>query len=168
MLHVGRSSTSLITGRTPLTIKPRPAHYLVDKFNDLPQLNELNGNVEARTQIFSGFMHELFGRNTLSDCKDDNWYLLMSRFPSMAGESELVDHSVIALAATFLANKQGDNQLIRHAVEIYNSAINGLARLLQRGCQPNLEMFYSMIVFHTYEVCCSSLGIRILILIPTN
>lgn len=77
----------------------------------------------------------------------------MSHFPSKAGESELVDRSVIALAATFLANKRGDNQLMRQGVEIYNSAINGLARMLQRSCHPSLEIFYSMIVFHTYEVC---------------
>lgn len=141
---------SLVTRRTPYGNTTRPAHRLVDKL--LPHPNELNGKVQVRTQIFSEFMNALFAHNVLSDCKDDNWYILMSHFPSMAGESGLVDRSVIALAATFLANKKGDAQLLRHGVEIYNSAINGLARMLQRDFQPTFDMFYSMIVFHTYEL----------------
>lgn len=99
-------------------------------------------------------MNTLFTHNTLLEGKDDSWYLLMAQFPRMAGESGLVDRSVISLAATFLAKKTNNTPLIRHGVEIYNSAIAGLARMLKRNCRPTLEMFYAMIIFHTYEVRC--------------
>ncbi|KAJ5928121.1 hypothetical protein N7466_007077 [Penicillium verhagenii] len=142
----------LVLTRTQNRETIRPVARFPNKIQPLPSQSRLNMSAQVRTQFFSGFMNTLFAHNTLTHGKDDTWYLLMAHFPSMAGESELVDRSVFAIAATVLARKTGDAHLIRHGVEIYNIAIAGLARMLQRNCKPTLEMFYAMILFHTYEL----------------
>jgi hypothetical protein len=109
----------LVSQHTPRGKTIRPVARYAEQFEPLASPFEINMGAEIRTQIFSGYMNTLFTHNTFLNGKEDSWYLSMTRFPSIASESELVDRSVIALAATVLANRTGDALLARHGLEIY-------------------------------------------------
>ncbi|KAJ5950012.1 hypothetical protein N7454_001596 [Penicillium verhagenii] len=106
---------------------------------------------EVRTQLFSTFMHTFFSRNTKTNSKDDTLYFLMAHFPILAGESELIDRSVIALVSAVLAKKANDSLLTRQGLEIYNSALDVMSCSLRRKAPPTSNMLYATILFHTYE-----------------
>lgn len=108
---------------------------------------------EVRTQLFSAFMGNFFAPNANINGKDDSLFFLMASFPTLAGESELLDRSVIALVSSFLAIKSNDKNLARQGLEIYNSALNAMTRALRRKSGLWPHMLYASILFHTYEVC---------------
>ncbi|OKL57640.1 hypothetical protein UA08_06981 [Talaromyces atroroseus] len=137
--------------------RKRPVRQLVGYLKPLALPTGFNMNAEVRTQLFSTFMDTFFAPDTSSlSGDDDTWYLLMTRFPALASESDLLDRAVIALVSLFLGKKTGDVRLGRHGTEIYSSALNVMARMLQRGCPPTLDMLYVGIVFHTYETLSSN------------
>lgn len=117
----------------------------------LPPFCEMSG--EVRTQLFSAFMDNFFAPSANINGKDDSLFFLMANFPTLAGESELLDRAVIALAFSFLAIKSNDKNLARQGLEIYNSALNAMNRALRRKSGSWPHMLYASIIFHTYEVC---------------
>ncbi|PYI05125.1 hypothetical protein BO78DRAFT_408525 [Aspergillus sclerotiicarbonarius CBS 121057] len=129
----------------------RPVPQLVGQLKPLALPAQFNMSAEARTQLFATFMHTFFACSSSLNGRDDTWYLLMARFPTMAGQSELLDRSVIGLASVFLGMKAADGQLAHQGLEIYNSALNAMARILQRNCPPTPAILYAAIVFQTYE-----------------
>ncbi|KAL4912771.1 hypothetical protein BDW62DRAFT_193988 [Aspergillus aurantiobrunneus] len=129
----------------------RPIPQLVGHLKPLALPAGFNMSAEARTQLFSTFVDTFFAPNTYLNGKDDSWYFLMTRFPTLAGESELLDRAVIALACVFMGRRIGDCHLAQHGVEIYNSALRLMAGVLQRKCPPTPDILYAAIVFHTYE-----------------
>ncbi|OJJ70244.1 hypothetical protein ASPBRDRAFT_181960 [Aspergillus brasiliensis CBS 101740] len=129
----------------------RPVPQLVGQLKPLALPARFNMSAEARTQLFANFMHTFFASNPSLNGRDDTWYLLMARFPTLAGQSELLDRSVIGLASVFLGTKTRDNRLAHHGLEIYNSALHAMLRILQRNRPPTAATLYSAIVFQTYE-----------------
>ncbi|BCS21860.1 Zn(II)2Cys6 transcription factor domain-containing protein [Aspergillus puulaauensis] len=115
----------------------------------LPSFCDMSG--EVRTQLFSAFMDNFFAPNANINGKDDSLFFLMANFPTLAGESELLDRSVIALAFSFLAIKSNDKNLARQGLEVYNSALNAMNRALRRKSGSWPHMLYASIIFHTYE-----------------
>lgn len=110
-------------------------------------------NAEVRTQLFSTFVKTFFAfPGAQVNSKDDSWYYLITRFPTLAGESELLDRSVIAFASVFLGKKRNDGALMRYGIEVYNSALNAMARMLRHNHPLSLHTLYATVVFHQYEV----------------
>lgn len=66
--------------------------------------------------------------------------------------SQLLDRAISALAAVFVGNKVGNEQLIRHGVGLYNNAIQVFARLIPRSGLPVQEVLCANVVFQLYEV----------------
>lgn len=110
-------------------------------------------SAEVRTQLYSTFMESFFAPYKNTNGKDDSLYFLLAHFPNLAGESELFDQSVIALASVFLGKKAGDELLARRGLEIYSSALNVMTRALRQKAPPTSHMLYATIILHTYEVC---------------
>ncbi|KAL4779164.1 hypothetical protein BJX76DRAFT_352042 [Aspergillus varians] len=136
----------------------RPVRQLVWHLKPLSLPFFCSMSAVVRTQLFSAFMDTFFAPNPNINGRDDSFYFLMANFPTLAGESEPLDRSVIALVCSFLATKSNDSHLARQGLEIYNSALNAMARALQKmsGSEPN--MLYATIIFHTYETLYSSDG----------
>ena len=138
---------------TPNGQAKRPVRQLVGHINPLGLPPVFNMSAEVRTQLYSTFMETFFASYKDSNGKDDSLYFLLAHFPTLAGESELFDQSVIALASAFLGKKAGDGLLARRGLEIYNSALNVMIRALQQKAPPTSNMLYATILLHTYEVC---------------
>jgi hypothetical protein len=109
-------------------------------------------NAEVRTQLFSTFVETFFSSKAQLNSKDDSWYYLITRFPTLAGESGLLDRSVIEFASVFLGKRRNDNRLLRYGIEIYNSALSAMAQILRQNFSLSLYALYATVVFHTYEV----------------
>lgn len=105
-----------------------------------------------RTLLFSTYMGIYFAPNLYLNGNDDSWYFLMCRFPSLAGESELFDRSIISLVSVFVGEKTGNAALARHGRELYNSGLRILAQTIYRKHKPSLDVLYATIVFSVYEV----------------
>ncbi|KAL2842914.1 hypothetical protein BJY01DRAFT_216237 [Aspergillus pseudoustus] len=129
----------------------RPVPQLVGHLRPLALPPTFNMSAEERTQLFSTFMSAFFAPKVYLNGNDDSWYFLMSHFPSLAGESEILDRSVIALASVFVGGKTGNESLARHGVEIYNSGLNMLVQILKRKRAPTPDVLYATMVFNTYE-----------------
>ncbi|KAL4773035.1 hypothetical protein BDW60DRAFT_216231 [Aspergillus nidulans var. acristatus] len=129
----------------------RPVRQLVGQIKPLALSSTFSVSAEVRAQLFSNFMDTFFASSSSINGKDDSLYFLMARFPTLAGESEPLDRSVIALATTFLAKTKDDRWLGREGLEIYNTALNSMQYALQRGSSPSPNMLYATIIFHTYE-----------------
>ena len=112
----------------------------------------LNMSAEVRTQLFQTFLGTVFPPNAHKYAKADSWYILLAGFPSMAGESELLDRAIFAFASVFLGKKKQNPQLTHHGVQLYTNAINVMSRRVHRNCLPTKDLLYSAIVFATYEV----------------
>ncbi|KAJ5560540.1 hypothetical protein N7513_002939 [Penicillium frequentans] len=108
-------------------------------------------SAEVRTQLYSTFMETFFAPYNTTNGKDDSLYFLLAHFPILAGESELFDQSVIALASAFLGKKNGDGLLARRGLEIYSSALNVMTRALRQKAPPTSNLLYATILLHTYE-----------------
>ncbi|KAJ5735610.1 uncharacterized protein N7483_000735 [Penicillium malachiteum] len=125
----------------------RPVRQLVSHMNPLALPASLSMNAEIRTQLFSTFMSTFFASNSGSDSKSGSLYFLMARFPTLAGESEPLDRSIIALASSFLAKIRRDKSLAREGLEIYNSALNAMAGAMRRSLSPTFHMLFATIMF---------------------
>lgn len=130
----------------------RPVAQLVSHLKPLALAPVFNTNAELRTQLFSTYMGVYFAPNNYLNGDDDSWYFLMSRFPNLAGESELFDRSIISLVSVYLGGKTGDANLARHGLELYNSGLKMLAQIIHRNRKPSLDILYATIVFSAYEV----------------
>ncbi|KAL3486789.1 hypothetical protein BJX62DRAFT_246553 [Aspergillus germanicus] len=129
----------------------RPVPQLVGHLKPLALPPVFNMSAEVRTQLFSAYMSLHFAPNRYLNGDGDGWYFLMSRFPSLAGESELFDRSIISLVSVFVGGKTGDANLARHGLELYNSGIKMLARIIHQRRKPSLDVLYATIVFSSYE-----------------
>ena len=130
----------------------RPVRRLIWHLKPLSLPAFFSMSAEVRTQLFSTFMDYFFAPNANINGRDDSLYFFMANFPALAGESELLDRSVIALASSFLACKANDRYLARQGLEIYNSALKVMAQALQKKSEVGPKMLYATIMFHTYEV----------------
>ncbi|KAJ5726206.1 uncharacterized protein N7483_007563 [Penicillium malachiteum] len=95
-------------------------------------------------------MHSFFTSNTNINGRDDSLYFLMTHFPTIAGDSEVFDRSVMSLASN-------DKSLEYKGLEIYNSAVNAMSRDLRRKSKSGTEMLYSNVILHTREVSLSEI-----------
>lgn len=138
---------------TPNGQAKRPVRQLVRHINPLGLPPVFSMSAEVRTQLYSTFMESFFAPYKNTNGKDDSLYFLLAHFPNLAGESELFDQSVIALASVFLGKKAGDELLARRGLEIYSSALNVMTRALRQKAPPTSHMLYATIILHTYEVC---------------
>lgn len=109
-------------------------------------------NAEIRTQLFSTYMGMYFTPNLYLNGDDDSWYFLLSRFPSLAGESDLLDRSMISLVSVFVGEKIGNANLARHGRELYNSGLKMLAKIIHQKRKPSPDVLYATIIFCAYEV----------------
>ncbi|PYH78077.1 hypothetical protein BO82DRAFT_394922 [Aspergillus uvarum CBS 121591] len=133
----------------------RPVTQLLGQLKPLALPAPLNLGTEARTQLFSTFLNTFFASDTDLDdlnARDDSWYFLMARFPSLAGESALLDRSIMALVCAFLGKQANDLPLMNDGGELYSEALRVMAWILRQKLPPTPHLFYATIVFHTYEV----------------
>lgn len=130
----------------------RPVPQLVGHLRALSLPATFNMNAEVRTQLFSAFVETFFASKAQLNSKDDSWYYLITRFPVLAGESGLLDRSVIAFASVFLGKRGNDDRLIHYGIELYNSALGVMARILRHNLSLSQYTLYTTVVFHTYEV----------------
>ncbi|RAH49970.1 Zn(II)2Cys6 transcription factor domain-containing protein [Aspergillus brunneoviolaceus CBS 621.78] len=137
--------------RNEVALSSRPVAQLVSHLKPLALAPVFNTNAELRTQLFSTYMGVYFAPNNYLNGDDDSWYFLMSRFPNLAGESELFDRSIISLVSVYLGGKTGDANLARHGLELYNSGLKMLAQIIHRNRKPSLDILYATIVFSAYE-----------------
>ncbi|RAL17266.1 Zn(II)2Cys6 transcription factor domain-containing protein [Aspergillus homomorphus CBS 101889] len=133
----------------------RPVTQRLGQLRPLALPATLNLGAEVRTQLFSTFMTTFFASDdNVNDlnARDDSWYFMMARFPSLTGESALLDRSVMAFVCTFLGRKANDSPLARHGIELYSNALRLMAGWLKQKATstPHL-LLYATIVFHTYE-----------------
>ncbi|KAL2813063.1 hypothetical protein BDW59DRAFT_154990 [Aspergillus cavernicola] len=145
-LHHNIISQPTRTGETK-----RPVRQLIDHIKPLALGTEFSVSAEVRTQLFSTFMDTFFASNTRINGKDDSLYFLMARFPILAGESEALDRSMIALASSFLAKTKNDRWLACEGLGIYNTALNAMAHAIRLNSSPTFNMLYATIILHTFE-----------------
>ncbi|PYI31512.1 hypothetical protein BP00DRAFT_343600 [Aspergillus indologenus CBS 114.80] len=132
----------------------RPVTQMLGQLNPLALPAPLNLETGVRTQLFSTFMNTFFASNSslnVLSAKDDSWYFLMARFPSLAGESALLDRSIMALVCAFLGRKANDLPLMNYGGELYSDALRVMAWILRQRLPPTPHVLYATIVFHTYE-----------------
>ncbi|GKZ91469.1 hypothetical protein AnigIFM59636_004099, partial [Aspergillus niger] len=129
----------------------RPGPQRVRQLESLALPACFNMSAEARTQLFATYMHTFFASNPSLNGRVDSWYLLMARFPTLTGKSDLLDRSVIGLVSVYLGKKTRDGRLAHHGFEIYNSALHAMLQILQGNRPPTATTLYSAIVFQTYE-----------------
>jgi hypothetical protein len=119
----------------------------------------INVNTQIRSQLFSLFIDSYIPSRPLGQinfrCQQAS--NLIEVFPTVMNgkNSQLLDRAISALAAVFVGNKIGDEQLIRHGVGLYNNAIRVFARLIPRWGLPVQEVLCANVVFQLYEVSCS-------------
>lgn len=142
--------------RTPDGEVIRPVRHNVTHLKplSLSSFSTMTASAEIRTQLFSNFMGDFFVPN--AKAKDDSMYFLMAQFPIRAGQSELIDRSVMALVAAFLGRAKKDQAMIVQGMQIYNTALNVLRCTLQRSRakdqQEGANLLSSTLILHTYEV----------------
>ncbi|GKZ86331.1 hypothetical protein AnigIFM56816_001384 [Aspergillus niger] len=129
----------------------RPGPQRVRQLESLALPACFNMSAEARTQLFATYMHTFFASNPSLNGRVDSWYLLMARFPTLTGKSDLLDRSVIGLVSVYLGKKTRDGRLAHHGFEIYNSALHAMLQILHGNRPPTATTLYSAIVFQTYE-----------------
>ncbi|RAH40497.1 Zn(II)2Cys6 transcription factor domain-containing protein [Aspergillus brunneoviolaceus CBS 621.78] len=132
----------------------RPVAQMLGQLNPLALPAPLNLETVVRTQLFSTFMNTFFASNSshnVLSAKDDSWYFLMARFPSLAGESALLDRSIMALVCAFLGREANDLPLMNYGGELYSDALRVMAWILRQRLPPTPHVLYTTIVFHTYE-----------------
>lgn len=130
----------------------RPIAQLVGQLKPLALTTSFDMSAEARTQLFSNFLSMFFPVDLRQLGKFCSCFYLMARFPSLAGESDLLDQSVMSIAAAFIGKINNDEKLKRQGIELYNSAISLMARRISSGNAPTLDLLYAVTVFITYEV----------------
>ncbi|KAI2911516.1 transcriptional regulator family: Fungal Specific TF [Aspergillus niger] len=133
----------------------RPVTQRLGQLRPLALPAAMNLGADMRTQLFSTFMNTFFAPsiNTRDlNARDDSWYFLMARFPSLAGESALLDRSVMALVCTYLGKNANDGPLARNGIALYSDALRLMAGQLSQKRPPTPHLLYATIVFHTYEV----------------
>ncbi|KAJ5720002.1 hypothetical protein N7493_006880 [Penicillium malachiteum] len=143
---------TMVTRLEQQGVTQRPIAQLVGHIKPLALPASFDMSAQTRTQLFSTFLSSFFPIDLCQFGKSDSWYYLMTRFPSMAGESDLLDRSVIALAAAYVGKLTKDKQLKRQGVELYNNAICLMARRLSGGDPPTLDVLYAVTVFIKYEI----------------
>ncbi|KAJ6031518.1 hypothetical protein N7540_002250 [Penicillium herquei] len=62
------------------------------------------------TQLFAAFMHSFFKANPNINGRDDSLYFLMAHFPAIAGQSEVLDRSIMSLAFCILNTDYGSQE----------------------------------------------------------
>lgn len=116
----------------------------------------INVNTQIRSQLFSLFIDSYIPSRPLGQinfrCQPAS--NLFEVFPAVMNgrNSQLLDRAISALAAVFVGNKIGNEQLIRHGVGLYNKAIQVFARLIPRSGLPVQEVLCANVVFQLYEV----------------
>jgi hypothetical protein len=116
----------------------------------------INVNTQIRSQLFSLFIDSYIPSRPLGQinfrCQQAS--NLFEVFPTVMNgkNSQLLDRAISALAAVFVGNKIGEEQLIRHGVGLYNNAIQVFARLIPRSGLPVQEVLCANVVFQLYEV----------------
>lgn len=133
-------------------VAKRPVRQLVWQLRPLSLPLNINMCAEVRNQLFGTFMNRFFAPNKNINGRDDSLYLLMAHFPTVAGESEVLDRSAMALVCSFLAINSNDGCLNHQWMETYNSALNAMVRGIQHNYGVGIDMFYANILLHTREV----------------
>lgn len=134
----------------------RPVRHNVTHLKplSLSSFSTMTASAEIRTQLFSNFMGDFFVPN--AKAKDDSMYFLMAQFPIRAGQSVLIDRSVMALVAAFLGRAKRDQAMTVQGMQIYNTALKIMRHTLQRSRskdqQEGANLLSSTLILHTYEV----------------